>query len=166
VEISSHVAQALNEIRRRKCRQVDDLVTEVASASREQTDGIMANQCGRWPDGQGDAEQRGCAEESAAAAEELNYQAEAMKQSVAELLQLVGGRSKKGKTPVQVHFPATYKGLHQTTARSQAARSHQRQRAWQRPRSNAPAKGRGGQKRRSDTPADGNFMNFLIQPAG
>jgi methyl-accepting chemotaxis protein len=92
VEITGQVAAALNEIVT-KVRQVDELVTEVASASREQTEGITQINTAV---GQMDTVTQGnaaTAEESAAAAEELNAQAETMKQSVAELLQLVGGRS-------------------------------------------------------------------------
>jgi methyl-accepting chemotaxis protein len=44
------------------------------------------------------------AEESAAAAEELDSQAELMKQSVSDLLQLVGGNQKTtGSSPEMVH---------------------------------------------------------------
>ena len=157
VEISSHVAQALNEIVA-KVRQVDDLVTEVASASREQTDGIMQINVAVGQMDKVTQSNAAGAEESAAAAEKLNYQAEAMKQSVAELLQLVGGRSKKGKPPVQVHF-LQHKGLHQTTPAAKRlavinGNGHGNGHGPTHPQRAAAA------KRRSDTPADGNFMNF------
>jgi methyl-accepting chemotaxis protein len=90
VEINGRVASALNEISA-KVRQVDELVAEVASASREQTQGITQINTAV---GQMDKVTQGNAanaEESAAAAEELNAQAELMKQSVGELLELVGG---------------------------------------------------------------------------
>ena len=92
VEINSKVAQALNEIVV-KARQMDELAAEVASASREQTQGVaQINKAVSQVDKitQSNA---ATAEESAAAAEELNAQAETMKQSVAELLKLVGGRN-------------------------------------------------------------------------
>ena len=92
VEISGKVAQALNEIVT-KVRQVDELVTEVAGASREQTDGIAQINTAVGQMDKVTQSNAANAEESAAAAEELNAQAEAMKQSVAELLQLVGGQS-------------------------------------------------------------------------
>ena len=79
VEISSKVAASLGEIVT-KVRQVDELVTEVANASREQTDGITQINTAV---GQMDKVTQGNAanaEESAAAAEELNSQAEIMKQ--------------------------------------------------------------------------------------
>jgi methyl-accepting chemotaxis protein len=92
VEISRKVAAALNEIVT-KVRQVDELVTEVAGASREQTDGIAQINMAVGQMDKVTQSNAATAEESAAAAEELNAQAEVMKQSVANLLQLVGGKS-------------------------------------------------------------------------
>ena len=94
VEISSKVATALNEIVT-KVRQVDELVTEVAGASREQTDGIAQINVAVGQMDKVTQSNAATAEESAAAAEELNSQAEVMKQSVAELLKLVGGKSEE-----------------------------------------------------------------------
>jgi methyl-accepting chemotaxis protein len=102
VEITTKVAAALNEIVS-KVRQVDELVAEVAVASREQTDGIaQINQATGEMDKltQGNA---ATAEESAAAAEELSSQAHVMKQSVADLLQLVGGKRDAGADPAETH---------------------------------------------------------------
>jgi methyl-accepting chemotaxis protein len=90
VEISGKVAQALNDIVA-KVRQVDELVTEVANASREQTDGITQINTAVGQMDKVTQSNAASAEESAAAAQELNAQASVMKQSVAELLQLVGG---------------------------------------------------------------------------
>jgi methyl-accepting chemotaxis protein len=90
VDISSQVRETLNDIVT-KVRQVDELVAAVSSASQEQTDGItQLNATVSQMDTvtQGNA---ASAEESASAAKELNAQAELMKQSVSELLQLVGG---------------------------------------------------------------------------
>ncbi len=89
VDISSKVAAALNEIVT-KVRQVDELVTEVAGASREQTEGIAQINVAVGQMDKMTQSNAATAEESAAAAEELNSQAEIMQQSVAELLQLVG----------------------------------------------------------------------------
>jgi methyl-accepting chemotaxis protein len=89
VDISSKVSQALNEIVE-KARQVDELAAEVASASQEQAHGITQINSAV---GQMDKVTQGnaaSAEESAAAAQELNQQARAMQETVAELLQLVG----------------------------------------------------------------------------
>lgn len=91
VEISAQVAATLEEIAAR-VRQVDELVAEVAGASREQTQGITqintaVGQMDRVTQGNAAS-----AEESAAAAEELNAQSELMKHSVAELRELVNGK--------------------------------------------------------------------------
>ena len=90
VGISKKVAEALNEIVT-KARQVDELAAEVAGASTEQTQGITQINTAV---GQMDKVTQGnaaSAEESAAAAEELNAQAAVMKESVVEFMELVGG---------------------------------------------------------------------------
>ena len=92
VEISSKVRDNLNDIVT-KVRQVDELVAEVSSASREQTDGITQLNSAVTQMDKVTQRNAASAEESAAAAEELTAQAEIMKQSVAELLELVGGHS-------------------------------------------------------------------------
>jgi len=81
VEISGKVASVLNEIVT-KVRQVDELVTEVAGASREQTQGITQINSAVGQMDKVTQSNAANAEESAAAAEELNAQAEVMKQSV------------------------------------------------------------------------------------
>jgi methyl-accepting chemotaxis protein len=91
VEISGKVEAVLNDIVT-KVRQVDELVTEVAGASREQTDGITQINSAVGQMDKVTQSNAASAEETAAAALELNGQAEIMKQSVAELLALVGGR--------------------------------------------------------------------------
>ncbi len=97
VEISSKVAQTLNEIVA-KARQVDELVAEVASASREQTQGITQINVAVGQMDKVTQSNAANAEESAAAAEELNAQAYAMKESVAELLNLVSGNNQTAST--------------------------------------------------------------------
>jgi methyl-accepting chemotaxis protein len=93
VQISNKVAQSLHGIVS-KARQVDELAAEVASASREQTQGI--GQINNAVSQMDKVTQTNAAnaEESAAAAEELNAQAEAMKDAVNELLRLVDGRER------------------------------------------------------------------------
>jgi len=102
VEISTKVALALNEIVA-KVRQVDELVTEVSGASREQTDGIAQINVAVSQMDKVTQSNAATAEESAAAAQELNAQADVMKQSVGELLQLVGGQNDS-----TAHKPAAY----------------------------------------------------------
>jgi len=91
VEISSKVVEALKDIVD-KVRQVDELVSEVAGASSEQTQGITQINTAVGQMDKVTQSNAANAEESAAAAEELNAQAVTMKQSVNELLRLVGGR--------------------------------------------------------------------------
>jgi len=90
VDISSKVSLTLNEIVT-KVRQVDELVAEVAGASREQTQGITQINTAVGQMDKVTQSNAANAEESAAAAEELNAQATTMKESVSELLRLVGG---------------------------------------------------------------------------
>jgi len=89
VELSSKVAETLNEIVT-KARQVDELAAEVAGASVEQTQGITQITTAVGQMDKVTQSNAASAEESAAAAQELNAQAAAMQESVAELLQLVG----------------------------------------------------------------------------
>jgi len=100
VQISAKVTEALNDIVI-KARQVDELVTEVASASREQTQGITQINSAVSQMDKVTQSNAANAEESAAAAEELNAQSEVMNQAVNELLQLVGGGSEAAAPPAR-----------------------------------------------------------------
>ena len=104
VDISSKVAQTLNEIVT-KVRQVDELVAEVASASREQTQGITQINTAVGQMDKVTQSNAANAEESAAAAEELNAQATVMKDSVTELLKLVGGAGQTNPTRITAAAP-------------------------------------------------------------
>lgn len=95
VDLSGKVGVALNGILT-KARQVDELITEVASASREQSQGIAQINTAVSQMDKVTQSNAASAEESAAASEELNAQAEVMKGSVKELLNLVGGSSAGG----------------------------------------------------------------------
>lgn len=89
VQISHTVAHTLNEIVT-KAREVDQLSSEVAGASREQTQGIAQITAAVGQMDKVTESNATSAEESAASAQELNAQAEMMKQSVKELLRLMG----------------------------------------------------------------------------
>ena len=81
-----------------KARHVDELAAEVAGASREQTQGITQINAAV---GQMDKVTQGnaaSAEESAAAAAELNHQAADLQATVTELLRLIGA-GRRGPTP-------------------------------------------------------------------
>jgi len=97
VEINHQVAANLNEIVA-KARHMDDLAAEVAGASREQTQGITQINAAV---GEMDKVTQGNAagaEESAAAAAELNHQAADLQATVTELLRLIGD-GQRGGTP-------------------------------------------------------------------
>jgi len=126
VEISAKVANTLNEIVT-KARQVDELASEVANASGEQTQGITQINSAV---GQMDKVTQGNAagaEESAAAAEELNGQAELMKQAISELVALVGGspgaRIPMGKSKPMAR-PSSASALVKTNARIESRGHH------------------------------------------
>jgi uncharacterized phage infection (PIP) family protein YhgE len=85
------VAQSLAEIVA-KAREVDALVAEIAQASSEQSQGIgQVNTAVSQMDQVTQTNAAG-AEESAAAAEELNAQKTVLKNAAADLLAIVGGR--------------------------------------------------------------------------
>jgi methyl-accepting chemotaxis protein len=98
VQISDKVAGVLTEIVD-KIRQVDELITEVSSASREQTQGITQINSAVGETDKVTQSNAASAEECAAAAQELNAQAWSMKQSVGELRVLVEGSQKRPETP-------------------------------------------------------------------
>ena len=149
VELSGKVSAALNDIVT-KARQVDDLAAEVAGASREQIQGFaqIKNSAVTKMDlvTQGNSTS---AEESAAAAQELNAQATILKQSVTELLQLVGG-SAAPQALTGVH--AKEYGSAQPNLKSPAA-IH---------RKGHPAASRGPTEaaRPNEIPLAGNFKDF------
>ncbi len=89
VEISQQVAAALNDIVT-KARQVDELASEVSGASAEQKQGITQINSSVGQMDKVTQSNAASAEECASAAEQLNAQAETMKQSVNKLLQLIG----------------------------------------------------------------------------
>jgi methyl-accepting chemotaxis protein len=159
VGISQKVSASLDEIVT-KARQVDELAAEVASASREQTQGIAQINTAV---GQMDKVTQGnsaSAEESAAAAEELNAQAQVMKESVSELLKLVGGDNADA-SPAPLHGrPAIHVSAQKTARAPQpvAAHSngHSRNGAVAAPA--APAKLAAG--RRAEIPMEGDFKDF------
>jgi methyl-accepting chemotaxis protein len=98
VDINAKVAQALDAILSR-VRQVDELVAEVASASREQSQGITQVNTAVGQMDRVTQHNAANAEESAAAAQELNSQSELLKQAVADLLHLVDGSIRAAATP-------------------------------------------------------------------
>jgi len=103
VQISAKVTQRLEEIVA-KVRQVDELVAEVAAASKEQSQGVTEVNSAVTQMDQVTQSTAATAEESASAAQELNAQAEALKDAVTQLLTLVGSSADVGPSkPVVVY---------------------------------------------------------------
>ncbi len=96
VAISSKVAASLQEILA-KARGVDDLVAEIATSSKEQSQGIGQITTAVTQMDKVTQSTAASAEESASASEELNAQAETLKGAVHELLRLVEGSSGANK---------------------------------------------------------------------
>ena len=90
-DISAKVAKSLEEIVA-KARQVDQLSGEVAVASQEQSQGIAQLNTAVTQMDKVTQTNAATAEESAAVAQELTAQAEALKDAVSDLMRLVDGQ--------------------------------------------------------------------------
>ena len=106
VAISGQVAASLAEIVE-KATRVDGLIGEIASASKEQSQGIGQINTAVTEMDKVTQSSAASSEETASAAEELNAQARALEQSVQELLALAGETARrphaaKGSTEPQV----------------------------------------------------------------
>jgi methyl-accepting chemotaxis protein len=155
VGISLKVVRALNNIVV-KVRQVDELVAEVASASREQTQGVSQINAALGQMDKVTQSNAANAEQSAAAAQELNAQAETMKESVAEMFHLVNGKS-----------GATVASLAGATVRARLPAAAPA--AWRPAPAGRNGHGRGqtpavpamtaAENRRSEIPMEGNFKD-------
>ncbi len=106
VQITAGVSKSLQEIVA-KARQVDELAGAVASASKEQSQGIEQVNIAVAQMDKATQSNAASAEESAAAAEQLNGQAAIMKESILELLKLVNGSS---QTVLSASVPHTHGG--------------------------------------------------------
>ena len=156
VALTGKVSQTLADIVSR-AREVDELAAEVASASREQTQGITQINIAVGQMDKVTQANAATAEESAAAAEEMNAQAETMNASVSELLKLVGGEgdtaparatirsgvaSRQGRTSLPPTLPGKPQG-----SRPQPAVS-------------APRPQPAAAAAKSSIPLEGDFKNF------
>jgi methyl-accepting chemotaxis protein len=157
VNLSGKVAAALNEIVA-KARQVDELAAEVAGASKEQSQGISQINTAVGQMDKVTQSNAASAEESAAAAQQLNAQAVTMKESVTELLKLVGGNTHDAPAAAAFARRAKEGGTHQIDAKKSNAPS-------------LPRHGNGSAKmlkpvpvatttRRSEIPLEGDFKDF------
>ena len=91
-QCSAKVGESLTQIAE-KVSSTDALVAEIATAAREQAQGIEQINAAITQMDQVTQSNSASAEESASAAEELDAQAESLKDLVAKLRQLVGGKS-------------------------------------------------------------------------
>ena len=101
-----------------KVHRVDELAAEVASASKEQTQGIEQVNIAVAQMDKVTQSNAANAEESASAAEELNAQAESLKDSVASLLQLVNGRNTVQTRTAQAGVGRLVRGEKLTTGKT------------------------------------------------
>ncbi|MFP4104564.1 MAG: methyl-accepting chemotaxis protein [Phycisphaerae bacterium] len=95
VEINSEVSEVLEQIAGTN-RKVNDLVSEIASASNEQSEGINQISLAVGQMDQVTQSNAANAEESASAAEELSAQAEELNAMVEQLRKMVGGKQSGG----------------------------------------------------------------------
>jgi len=153
VDISSKVAQTLNEIVT-KARQVDELVAEVASASREQTQGITQINTAVGQMDKVTQSNAANAEESAAAAEELNAQSAVMKESVMELLRLVDGSHEATVTKTTAASPRNRVARVVTPAAKRSTTVHGNGHAHAAPVAVSAANGH------KEIPLEGDFKDF------
>jgi len=136
-------------------RQVDELVAEVTSASKEQTQGITQVNTAVGQMDKVTQSNAANAEESAAAAEELNAQAGTMKHTVAELLKLVGG-NREATAIHQIASPVRAKDARipmPAATRSATTRKNGRVHA-------EPALASVATNGRSEIPLEGGFKDF------
>ena len=98
VTISGKVTESLNQIVT-KARQVDELVAEIATASREQSQGIDQVNTAVTQMDKVTQTNAAAAEESASASEELTAQAATLRELVADLQKLVTGAGQASTGP-------------------------------------------------------------------
>jgi methyl-accepting chemotaxis protein len=111
VAISGKVASGLQEIVT-KARQVDELVAEIAAASKEQSQGIVQVNAAVSQMDKVTQSNAANAEETSNAAEELNAQAETLRAAVKDLERLVTGTD---TTTVAASTPTTSKRAARST---------------------------------------------------
>jgi methyl-accepting chemotaxis protein len=130
VQICATVGKGLEQIVQ-EIRKVDELVAEVSTASKEQSQGISQVNLAVGQMDKVTQSNAASAEETASASEELNAQAEALKEAVSKLVALVEG-SKAGqpsgsKLPlsashrVEIHHAARQASTHSKSAAHAAA---------------------------------------------
>jgi len=156
VELNTKVAQVLQEIVNR-IRQVDELVAQVTTASREQSNGIhQLNKAVTQMDKVVQSNAAG-AEESAAAGQELNSQADSLRTLASQLRELVGGAEtdKKAKQPTP-----TERSVSAPTALASAPLKPEATLSAPENRTLRPVAAVPNSPRRDEIPMDGDFKDF------
>ena len=158
VQISGKVAQSLGDMVE-KARKVDELVAEIATASREQNQGIQQVNTAVTQMDKVTQSNAANAEESASAAEELNAQAATLKDAVDELTQLVGGkqRTSNKSRPERVRASAPAKLAKTPSARKPHANGVAIRKA---AANNAHEPVLTGSRNGSELPLEGSFRDF------
>jgi hypothetical protein len=100
IQISLQVTKSFDEIMD-KVRKVDDLVANIASASKEQSDGIGQVSTAVSQVDKVTQSNAANAEQSAAAAQELNAQADALKVALGKMTQLMAGAKAAAETGLE-----------------------------------------------------------------
>ncbi|PAW79590.1 MAG: hypothetical protein B9S32_03370 [Verrucomicrobia bacterium Tous-C9LFEB] len=117
VEISALVSEKLKEVVD-KAHKVDELVAEIASASKEQSTGITQVNVAVSQMDKVTQNNAASAEETAAAAEELNAQSEELRSAVKELQFMVGGA---GESSIASHLMPVRKLIQTKVASAKAS---------------------------------------------
>ena len=159
-QISADVAKSFTEIQS-QVRKLDQLVAEIASASTEQSQGIVQVNTAVSRMDKVTQNNAASAEESASASEELNAQAASLQEVVGELQVLVGGPSglpSNGRT-VDGH-PS--RSVHPKPIAIRNPASATRSSNGIRPRTNGQAVFPAGQaaRQRAEIPMKEDFKNF------
>ncbi len=123
VDIATEVGKVLEEIAQR-VGKATDLVSEIAAASAEQAQGIDQVNTAVAQMDKITQQNAANAEESASASEELNAQAESMKQIVSELVTLVGGSKGQGNVTKLGHCANSKMNHKATESHEQRMQNH------------------------------------------
>ncbi len=112
VQISAKVANSLQSIMT-KAQKMDQLVGEIAAASQEQSQGISLITTSVTQVDRVTQDAASGAEESATAAAELRAQADVLRESIEDLVRLVGGRSGSSEAAPSPQTPSPTKSTAQ-----------------------------------------------------
>jgi methyl-accepting chemotaxis protein len=151
VAISQRVSQTLSDIVT-KVKQVDEIASKATEGSRAQTDNLSQINTAIGRMNQLTQNTAASAEESAAAAEELRTQADALKQGVMELVQLTGSANAPSEPHSTLPTVKTQPYSGAASKSKPALKAPANHRSAAQPRALAPA--------RQSIPMEGDFREF------